>query len=398
MANEKHNLSLTAEEIDAALIAAQSAVTYEPQSLTEEQKVQARKNIGAAAAPEPTAYLYNGVELPPLPDWDKTAYPYVIITEAYLERGHVLWVCSEVIVAHENWMDTGKTMLRLNGVTTHYRSWKIEDTEGWEEYLSGDLTDEENVSKGSLTNEPVLWVSFDMRNQENAVYLAASEPVPVYSSESADAVLYTPQTLTDEQKAQARENIGAQAMPVPVAYLYNGITLPPLPELDKAAYPYAAISTSSTNLFGDKATLYVFRSYTYTRTSDDKHAIYATDCRQCQCPMDAQLLNAVGDWSDFSDLEAVYIGAYPGGYTKWVNFDLLGEDGGIFMAAADPVPVYPENGGSGVKFKTDPTLKLENGVLSVNTTNQMEQDNTLPITSAGVYAAVGNIEALLKTI
>lgn len=52
----------------------------------------------------------------------------------------------------------------------------------------------------------------------------------------------------------------------------------------------------------------------------------------------------------------------------------------------------------GVDFKTDDTLILENGILSVNTTNEMEQDNTLPITSAGVFATVGNIEALLKTI
>lgn len=52
----------------------------------------------------------------------------------------------------------------------------------------------------------------------------------------------------------------------------------------------------------------------------------------------------------------------------------------------------------GVQFETDSTLILENGVLSVNTTNQMEQDNTQPITSAGVFATVGNIEALLKTI
>lgn len=55
-------------------------------------------------------------------------------------------------------------------------------------------------------------------------------------------------------------------------------------------------------------------------------------------------------------------------------------------------------GGSGGSFTTDATLKLEDGILSVNTTNEMEQDNTLPITSAGVYATVGNIEALLKTI
>jgi hypothetical protein len=51
-----------------------------------------------------------------------------------------------------------------------------------------------------------------------------------------------------------------------------------------------------------------------------------------------------------------------------------------------------------VKIETDDTLTLIDGVLSVNTTDQMEQDNTLPITSAGVFATVGNIEALLKTI
>lgn len=52
----------------------------------------------------------------------------------------------------------------------------------------------------------------------------------------------------------------------------------------------------------------------------------------------------------------------------------------------------------GVNFDVDSSLTLKDGILSVNTTDQMEQDNTLPITSAGVYATVGNIEALLKTI
>lgn len=56
------------------------------------------------------------------------------------------------------------------------------------------------------------------------------------------------------------------------------------------------------------------------------------------------------------------------------------------------------NGADCADLDIDSTLKLENGVLSVNTTDQMEQDNTLPITSAGVFAVVGNIEALLKTI
>jgi hypothetical protein len=57
------------------------------------------------------------------------------------------------------------------------------------------------------------------------------------------------------------------------------------------------------------------------------------------------------------------------------------------------------NGSGGVNFTVDKTLTLsDDGVLSVNTTDAMESDNTLPITSAGVSAAVGNIEILLKTI
>lgn len=50
------------------------------------------------------------------------------------------------------------------------------------------------------------------------------------------------------------------------------------------------------------------------------------------------------------------------------------------------------------ELETDNSLILKDGVLSVNTTDQMGQDNTLPMSAAGVFATVGNIEALLKTI
>ena len=52
----------------------------------------------------------------------------------------------------------------------------------------------------------------------------------------------------------------------------------------------------------------------------------------------------------------------------------------------------------GVDFETDATLTLENGVLSVNTADVVEADNTLPVTSAAVNVTVGNINALLETI
>lgn len=43
-------------------------------------------------------------------------------------------------------------------------------------------------------------------------------------------------------------------------------------------------------------------------------------------------------------------------------------------------------------------LKIVNGKLSVDTTVLMEEDNTKPITSGGVYVVVGNINALLEAI
>lgn len=43
-------------------------------------------------------------------------------------------------------------------------------------------------------------------------------------------------------------------------------------------------------------------------------------------------------------------------------------------------------------------LKVEDGTLMVDTADEVEQDNTKPITAAAVYAEVGNINALLATI
>ena len=59
-----------------------------------------------------------------------------------------------------------------------------------------------------------------------------------------------------------------------------------------------------------------------------------------------------------------------------------------------------QTGGGGTAYTIGHGLKLdaETNTLSVDTADKMEQDNTLPITSAAVYVEVGNINALLKTI
>lgn len=68
-----------------------------------------------------------------------------------------------------------------------------------------------------------------------------------------------------------------------------------------------------------------------------------------------------------------------------------------------PGPVGPqgpqgEKGDPGTTFVPDETLSLVDGVLSVNTADAVEEDNTLPITAAAVHTTVGNIEILLSLI
>ena len=49
-------------------------------------------------------------------------------------------------------------------------------------------------------------------------------------------------------------------------------------------------------------------------------------------------------------------------------------------------------------IKVGENLSIEEGVLSVETTNNAEEDNTKPMTSAGVYIQLGNINELLEKI
>lgn len=53
---------------------------------------------------------------------------------------------------------------------------------------------------------------------------------------------------------------------------------------------------------------------------------------------------------------------------------------------------------TGSVLQAGENIIIENGVISVVTTSNMQQDNTKPITSAGVYAVVGNIAALLEAL
>ena len=61
------------------------------------------------------------------------------------------------------------------------------------------------------------------------------------------------------------------------------------------------------------------------------------------------------------------------------------------------IPIATHDTIGGIKIGNNLRISYD-GVLSVETADAAEQDNTLPITSAAVYTAVGNIEVRLSTI
>lgn len=85
--------------------------------------------------------------------------------------------------------------------------------------------------------------------------------------------------------------------------------------------------------------------------------------------------------------------------------DLTTEDKSSLVAAINEAAQTGGGGGgtwNNILYKPfstlGDTLKVNDGVLDVNAINAVEQDNTLPITSAAVYTEVGNINAVLALI
>lgn len=63
---------------------------------------------------------------------------------------------------------------------------------------------------------------------------------------------------------------------------------------------------------------------------------------------------------------------------------------------ASSIPIASETV-SGV-IKVGSGLKINDGILSVDTVADVLRDNTKPVTSGAVYMEIGNIEVLLKNI
>ncbi len=109
-------------------------------------------------------------------------------------------------------------------------------------------------------------------------------------------------------------------------------------------------------------------------------------------PVWAQIQSMIGNLDDLdTDAKSSLVAAVNEALTKGggevgpADVQKIVDD---YLKANPPSPVKAGNGLS----------MAEDGTLSVDTADKAEKDNTKPITSAGVYTEIGNINALLATI
>lgn len=156
---------------------------------------------------------------------------------------------------------------------------------------------------------------------------------------------------------------------------------------------------ASATLTADQLALDGYYAFQLRGTQDS--VIHHTNSTQVFIP---DTIVGPGTWpvlpTEFSEAEAAIkeLNAHPpvpGANGFWLLWDL---DIHEYVQSDLPLPNVGEGGGLAI-YSLDDTLNLSpEGRLSVNTANDAQQDNTLPITSAAVFAEIGNIDALLATI
>ena len=149
---------------------------------------------------EPVAYLYNGVRLPKLPEWDRKTYPYAVISDApgFANFG----VCYQLMISSSptEITSSGTRYHVSNAVAKAYLIFVYneeidaamrEDGTTLEEYAAMAfgmeldiwtmLAEYDNYEAGfPIDSNPTRWANHYILNEDGTVYLAASEPVPVY--------------------------------------------------------------------------------------------------------------------------------------------------------------------------------------------------------------------------
>lgn len=274
-------------------------------------------------------YLYNGVMLAALPEWDEATYPNAYIMESSLGSGtYALHVSASKL--HLNASDYGEMMWEIDASPRLIYSF---DTSTWNESIS--------TSQGAYEIDRLLWTNYDILGDDGeTVLFAASDPVPVEEDEpkriSLDPTAMLMGWLVGKRVAGLRKTqTDVPVVPdVPIAYLYNGVQLPDINAVwtDKTAYPYAVIvHETAQNFYALSVSNQPwYRQFTYAETYNEGEGVtfvFSSLADKAAWEPFPVFMFSFEDEDDYT--------------TIWANSDVADyDDGTTYLAASEPVPVY----------------------------------------------------------
>lgn len=291
-------------------------------------------------------YLYNGVELPALPEWDKVAYPYATIS-AYdidVETGkYALILYNEIPEWTERATDVGVTYRLGKSTGNKWYKYAVGVDSDWVANTPYGLLLANYVIEGEQEYRTIcpVWSNTNLTDYDGSTLILASDPVPVPDPEPVPAL-----TEGDFYKVANRQWVKCDSVKPtgsewvtqdeylytkkaaedePVAYLYNGVRLPKLPEFDMAKYPHVVMRKDSNSGYyqikaGKSAYLHENGTSVSIEHYDDRYIN-----SNCHSPYDRWLNTAEASIYAFVSLDELI----------WTNLDIAG-----VMDGSDPVPVY----------------------------------------------------------
>lgn len=270
-------------------------------------------------------YLYNGVKLPALPEYDTAAYPYAVLDKTNAGTSFLFYAFKSRPYYGTNPADSTKMGVYSSGGAKVYYFVPADGGSEWVHQM-----DTDNPFAAEDGNENTLfWTNTDILYEgDGSVWLAASEPVGEENWRK-NFLLGLALGLTGKPLLFKRQ---------PVAYLYNGLRLSTLPAWDKKTLPHAVI-INGTSLIGSYTELMVYEEIVYRTTDSGKYQVGHRGAynRSIYSYTD-------GKWGEFYHGKTSEAGSFlcdvGSDYIHWTNTDIYYESGEVAYAASDPIPVY----------------------------------------------------------
>lgn len=260
----------------------------------------AGKGLPPIKTAEPVAYLYNGVELPKLPEWDKEKYPYAAIIFHTDSKSYLL-TASQYRMFPEKSSTYGTVISFSYSNKNRIQSVLNFGEDSWGEVK--EYSTNSNIPIDADYGYQLIWSNCDLLNDDGTVYFSGSGTNDTEAPVPPTEYVYPDRTAS--------------------AWDFNGIELPVPPEFDTDVYPYAYLIAG--NVYGGTGSGY---SLLAGRKPQNGRNMFK--------PTQLFYYTEKDGWVDRGTDNGLSIIRPP----IWVNYDFYDENWELYMGERDIIPIY----------------------------------------------------------